>query len=46
MKDKRKDYEQVVDELIKDPESYDSWSPEVETDEIRNILNENIWGDQ
>jgi hypothetical protein len=46
MKDKRKDYEQVVDELIKDPESYDSWSPEVEADEIRNILNENIWGDQ
>jgi hypothetical protein len=46
MKDKQKDYEKIVNELIQDPESYDSWSPKEETDDIRNDLNENIWGDQ
>lgn len=47
MKNTQKDYEKVVNELIKDPESYDGWAPEdPETEEIRDMLVETIWGDQ
>lgn len=40
------DYERVVEELIKDPESYDSWAVEEEQEDIRSIIDHQVWGDE
>jgi len=40
-----KDYEEVVEKIIKDPESYNSWSPSAEDEavEIKNLINDIAW---
>jgi hypothetical protein len=43
MKAIRKDYEDIVEEIISDPESYSVWSLDEDSEDVRNIINENIW---
>lgn len=47
MKNTNHDYERVVEQLIQDPKSYDSWETEPDLEEeIRSEFKELIWGEE
>lgn len=40
-------YTGAIEDLIRDPDSYSTWSQEDdEATEIKSLLEENIWGDE